>query len=73
MANTLKILYWIRKNKANREGLAPLIVRISYLNTRVERSTGHYIKPAEWNVTRQRVKGENDSATRINTWINHAL
>ena len=72
MANTLKILYWIRKNKANREGLAPLIVRISYLNTRVERSTGHYIKPAEWNVTRQRVKGENDSAIRINTWINHA-
>lgn len=72
MANTLKILYWVRKNKVNREGFAPLIVRISYQKIRIERSTGHYIKPNEWNVARQRVKGERDNAIKVNSWIKHA-
>ncbi len=49
MANTLKILYWLRKKKTNKTGLCPLIIRISYQRMKTERATGFYIDPKNWN------------------------
>ena len=69
MANTLKILYWLHKSKSNKDGDAPLLVRLTYQNSRAEKATGFYINPKEWNADKQRVKGDKQSAQQINNWI----
>ena len=61
MANTLKLLYWLHKTKANKQGLAPLILRISYQKSKAEKATGYYVNPKDWNSPNQR-KGKNNPA-----------
>ncbi len=69
MANTLKILYWLHKSKSNKNGDAPLLVRLTYQKSRAEKATGFYINSKEWNADKQRVKGDKQSAQQINNWI----
>jgi integrase len=71
MANTLKTLFWLRRNKTNKEGLAPLIIRISYNNSKAEKATGFYVHPKDWNSSRQRVKGEKPTAVQVNSWLDY--
>ncbi len=70
MANIIKPLFWLRKTKANKLGQAPLMIRLSFQNKRLDRATGHYIKQELWNAEKQRVKGNKDTSTEINGWIN---
>lgn len=72
MANTLKITLWVHKSKVNKAGLCPLIIRISYLKSKAERSTGFYINPSDWSTPRQLVRGKNDAAEKVNNWIKQA-
>lgn len=72
MANTIKVLFWLRRNKTNSEGLAPLMLRITYQNSKAEKATGYYVNPKEWNAVKQKVKGDSQSAGQINTWIDNA-
>lgn len=69
MANALRILYWLHKAKTNKQGLAPLIIRISYNKSRAEKATGHYVNPKDWNSSKQRVKGEKETALQVNSWL----
>jgi integrase len=72
MANTLKVLFWLHKTKTNKHGLAPLIIRISYNKVKSEKSTGFYLPPSDWNISRQKVKGEKAIAKQVNSWIDFA-
>lgn len=72
MANALKILYWLHKTKTNKQGLAPLILRISYQKNKAEKATGYYVNPKDWNSPKQRVKGEKETAVQVNSWLDYA-
>ena len=65
MANTIKVLLWLHRTKINKEGLVPLILRLSYQNKKVEKSTGYYIDPKDWNILKQRLKGSKTPAKQI--------
>lgn len=69
MANSIKVLFWLHRSKKNKEGLVPLIIRLSYQNQRIEKATGYYIYPDQWNISKQRAKGNNKLSIQINDWI----
>lgn len=72
MANALKVLFWLHKTKANKQGLAPLILRISYNRSKAEKATGFYVHPKDWNSSKQRVKGEKPTAIQVNSWLDYS-
>ena len=47
--STLNVSFLIRKNRSNKLGEAPIYIRFSIDNERVEISTGRHIKPIDWN------------------------
>jgi integrase len=69
MANTIKLLFWLHRSKENKEGLVPLILRLSFQNKKVDKATGYYIDPDKWNVDRQRARGSKELSILINEWI----
>ncbi len=73
MANKIKVLFWLHRCKKNKDGLVPLILRISFQNTKKNKATGYYINPDQWNVEKQRLKGNKVDANDINEWINSVL
>ena len=73
MANTIKVLLWLHRTKINKDGLVPLILRLSYQNKKVEKSTGYYIDPKDWNILKQRLKGSKSLAKQINNWIDGVM
>ena len=73
MANTIKVLLWLRRNKINSEGLAPLMLRLSYQNNKTDKATGYYVNPNDWNIIKQRLKGSKNQAKQINEWIDDTM
>ena len=73
MANTIKVLLWLHRTKTNKEGLAPLILRLSYQKKKAEKATGYYVNPKDWSIIKQRLKGSKDPAKQINEWINDSM
>ena len=73
MANTIKVLLWLRRSKINSEGFAPLMLRLSYLTYRADKATGYYVNPKQWNCTKQRLKGSKDPVKQINEWIDNTM
>jgi integrase len=71
MANTIKVLFWLRRNKINSDGLVPLMLRISYQNIKAEKATGYYVNPKEWNTAKQRVRGDSQNSIQINSWMDN--
>ena len=66
---TLTLLFWHRKSKADKDGYAPLICRISIDARNEEFTTGIKVHLDQWNVGTKRVTGGND-AKKINSRIN---
>ena len=73
MANTIKVLLWLRRTKTNKEGLAPLMLRLSFKNNQIDKASGYYVNPNDWNASKQRLKGNKNAAIQINEWINETL
>jgi len=69
MANTIRVLFWLHKSKKNKQGEAPLMVRLSYQKQRVEKATGFYVQPATWSSVKQKVKKTDPVSNEINNWI----
>ncbi len=63
----------VAPHKINKEGLAPLILRLTYQNKRAEKATGHYVNPKDWNAAKQRLRGNSHNSTLVNEWINEAV
>lgn len=69
MANTIKVLFWLHRSKTNKDGLAPLILRLTFQKSKVEKATGFYVNPDDWNIPKQRLKSNKKSNKDINDWI----
>jgi len=69
MANTIKLLFWLHHSKKNKEGLVPLMTRLSFKGKQVNKASGYYIKPTLWHLQKQKMKGNDDLAKDINEWI----
>jgi len=72
MENNIKILLWLHKNKVNKRGTAPLMIRITYNNERFQLATGFLIDPERWDQVKGRVKGNKADAREINQYIEAA-
>ncbi len=73
MANKIKVLFWLRRTKINNRGLAPLMLRLSFQNKRVDKATGYFVNPDQWNSTKQYLKGNNEKAKELNEWVNQCV
>jgi integrase len=69
MANSIKVLFWLRRTKVNNEGVVPLMLRITYQNKKAEKATGYYVKPDDWNIAKQKLIRGKDVAKQINQWM----
>ncbi len=66
---TLKILFWHRKSKADSKGLAPIICRISIDGNDAEFSTGQKVHVEDWNVELKKVI-RSENSKKINSELN---
>lgn len=61
--------YSIRKSKKNKMGLSPIEASISYNGERIYFSTGKFVRPSEWNIQKQMVRGTNKEAMLVNDYL----
>jgi len=59
------ILFWLRKNKVNKAGTAPIICRITVHGQRVDFSTKVRVSEKKWNAKAQKIVGSSEE-TRTN-------
>lgn len=69
MSNNIKVLFWLNKSKANKKGLAPIMLRVTYNNERKQISTGFTVVDSKWDKNRNAVKGRDELALQINDYI----
>ena len=69
MNNEVSILFYIKRAKANKEGLAPIYVRITVLAKRFELSTNRFSAVEKWTSEGSRVKGFSEEARSINNYL----
>lgn len=66
MASSIKVLLW---NKANKEGLFPIAVRIIKNRKPTYFYIGHYIEKSQWDIENRRVKKSHPNSVRLNSLI----
>ena len=52
--NNLSVLFFLKKEKTNKQEICPIYCRITYLKRRKQFSTGESIDPSDWNAKKQR-------------------
>ena len=62
--------FTVRKSKSRCNGISPIQVLLTKNGVRVSFSTGHAVKPSEWDSKNQRVKGKNNAYIEINNFLN---
>ncbi|MDN4028687.1 site-specific integrase [Chryseobacterium gambrini] len=67
--NILKILFLISATRINKQGLVPIICRLTFQGDRKAFSTGLFINPNCWNSKQQKAKPPNDENTFINSQL----
>ncbi|MFK7983074.1 MAG: phage integrase SAM-like domain-containing protein, partial [Saprospiraceae bacterium] len=67
MTNKIKVLYFLYKNKRNKQNKAPIYCRLTLNKKRRHFSTGFFISIVDWNVTTHSVHNSNILASPINT------
>lgn len=61
--------YSVRKSKKNKMGLSPIEASVSYNGERVYFSTGKFIRPSDWNMQKQMVKGSCRESVLVNDYL----
>ncbi|MDA9555396.1 phage integrase SAM-like domain and Arm DNA-binding domain-containing protein [Pelobium sp.] len=69
MNKTLSLLFYLKRSKVNKKGLAPLYLRITVDGVRCEISSKRYINPAVWNGNRQKLNGTGEESRNINAQL----
>ncbi len=64
--NTLRVLFYLRKNYVNKDGKTSIMVRVTVNGVRVQFSSKIDIEPHLWNVDASRVIGRSAEVRRIN-------
>lgn len=67
--STLNISFLIRKNRTNKHGEAPIYMRISVDQQRVEMATGRYINPTSWNGKLSKAFPKKKGGVQINQFL----
>lgn len=69
MTKNFNILFYIRKDKADEEGNAPIYCRITVDGKRSELAIKRYIATEKWNSSKGYVKGNSEDAKSTNVYI----
>ncbi|NML20792.1 site-specific integrase [Pseudoflavitalea sp. G-6-1-2] len=69
MEHSISLLFYIRKSKTTKEGLAPVYVRITVNGNRIDQSLQKFVLVARWDAAAGRVKGNNPEAKELNTFL----
>ena len=66
MNATISILFYLKRAKANAQGLAPIFQRITINGRRLDNSTGKFIDPSKWHPEMSKMRGNSEEARLIN-------
>ncbi|MBL7887294.1 MAG: site-specific integrase [Flavobacterium sp.] len=66
MNATISILFYLKRAKANAQGLAPIFQRITINGRRLENSTGKFVDPSKWHPEMSKMRGNSEEARLIN-------
>ncbi|MFH1295827.1 MAG: phage integrase SAM-like domain and Arm DNA-binding domain-containing protein [Bacteroidota bacterium] len=69
MQHSLSILFYLRKSKENKQGEAPVYLRITVNGKRVDLSTNRFISDDQWDNGSGRVKGFKEDAKVLNNYL----
>lgn len=69
MNTTVSVLFYIKRSKANIDGICPIYVRVTILTKRFEFSSNKYIDPERWSSEGSKVKGSNEETRSINSHL----
>ena len=65
----LSILFFVRKDKRDDVGEAPIYLRITVNGKRAELSTNRKVEISKWDSDTQRIKGRSESARILNDYL----
>jgi hypothetical protein len=65
----LCVLFWLRKSKADENGLAPVYVRLTIEGSRIEFSLGKKVHPDKWIAKSGIMKGNLEEARTFNNYL----
>ena len=69
MNTTITILFYLKRAKANAQGLAPIFQRITIDGKRLESSTGKFVNPEKWSTEMSKMKGNSEETRTINSHL----
>ncbi len=69
MENYIKIHYYIKNNRLNLKGEAPIYLRVTVNSQRFEMSTHKSVLSINWDNKKQRLKGNSELARTINNHL----
>ncbi len=69
MKTTISILFYLKRVKANAQGLVPIFQRITVNGKRMDSSTGQFIDPIKWSVEGAKMKGTSEQSRAVNSQL----
>jgi len=66
---TFTVMYYINRGKCRKDGLAPIIARITINKERAEFAISRHILPEEWDTDKGRVSSNTKIAKEINSYL----
>ena len=67
--NRISVLFYVKKSKMVADGTAPLYMRVTVGELRVELSAKYFIDPVKWNPSAGKVIGNNEEARKLNAYV----
>ena len=71
MNTTVSVLFYIKRSKANNEGICPIYARVTIQAKRFEFSANKYVNPERCSGEGSKVKGTNEEARTINSHLDY--
>lgn len=69
--HTFSLMFFVRKERKNREGKTPIYLRISVNGKKAEISLKQYVDIKAWDAKAYKVKGRGNEAKEINAYLDH--
>ena len=71
MNATISILFYLKRAKANAQGLTPIFQRITINGRRLDNSTGKFVDPSKWHSEMSKMRGNSEEARLINAHLDN--
>ena len=65
----MNVLFWINKNRINKLGEAPIILRVTLNKVRENIRTGIYVHPDIWDSNKQKIRGSSETVKQLNNQL----